>query len=287
MRVSAATGCMVEQFAERTANPHNSRCPGARTRRPVPTALTVAPAKSAVAGRANGPGLPGAVRPPAQLARSHQKPMSDAITADHEHDHEANVLEVIHQHVEERVPDAPVYPTQRDIARAAGLSLGMTNAILKRLAKKGFVTMKHINGRNIHYLVTPEGIEMIAKRSYRYLRRTVGHIVRYKERFRGWLQEQKEAGIDTIVFVGPSDLDFLVEWCVEAEGMHYTRHSTTSELTHTPAAPHTTVILSEQLGTSAAPTAPLAPTLASTPASTPAGANEPTLLSAILTLPEG
>ena len=50
----------------------------------------------------------------------------------------------------------------------------MTNSILKRLATKGFLSMRKVNARNIHYLVTPEGIDLIARRSYRYLRRTVG-----------------------------------------------------------------------------------------------------------------
>ena len=44
----------------------------------------------------------------------------------------------------------------------------MTNSILKRLATKGFLTMRKVN-RNIHYLVTAEGIDLIARRN-RYLR---------------------------------------------------------------------------------------------------------------------
>ena len=34
----------------------------------------------------------------------------------------------------------------------------MTNAILKRLATKGFISMRKVNARNIHYLVTADGI---------------------------------------------------------------------------------------------------------------------------------
>ncbi len=43
----------------------------------------------------------------------------------------------------------------------------MTNAILKRLAAKGFITMRRVNSRNIQYAVTPEGVDAIARRSYR------------------------------------------------------------------------------------------------------------------------
>lgn len=114
-------------------------------------------------------------------------------------------------------------PAQRDIAHAVGLSLGMTNAILKRLAKKGFVTMQRINGRTIHYLVTPDGIDLIARRSYRYLRRTVGHVVRYKERLRAALHRFRQEGGREVLLVGESDLDFLVEWCAHAEGLRLNR----------------------------------------------------------------
>ena len=134
-------------------------------------------------------------------------------------DHELQVLAHLHDH--ERAK-------QRDIAGAIGLSLGMTNAILKRLAGKGLITMRRLNSRNIHYLVTPTGVDAIAKRSYRYLRRTVGHIVRYKQRVRSILREAagtgaKGSGVGTVLLVGESDLDFLVEWCAEKEGLTFDR----------------------------------------------------------------
>ena len=64
------------------------------------------------------------------------------------HDHELDVLSQIHHNQMVK---------QRDIAHAIGLSLGMTNSILKRLATKGFLTMRKVHARNIHYLVTAEG----------------------------------------------------------------------------------------------------------------------------------
>ena len=129
---------------------------------------------------------------------------------------ETQLLEALHNHTQ-----TGHHPAQRDLANALGLSLGMVNAILKRLAHKGFVTMQRINGRNSHYLVTPDGIDLIARRSYRYVRRTVGHIVRYKERLREFCRDRKENGVRSVVLVGESDLDFLVEWCAEAEGLDY------------------------------------------------------------------
>ena len=134
-------------------------------------------------------------------------------------DHELDVLSQIHHNQAVK---------QRDIAHAIGLSLGMTNSILKRLAAKGFIAMRKVNARNIHYLVTPDGIELIARRSYRYLRRTVGHVVRYKERMLEILQTVAAPppdgrGITGVVLLGESDLEFLVEWCAEKTGLSF-RH---------------------------------------------------------------
>ena len=86
-----------------------------------------------------------------------------------------------------------------------GMSLGMTNAILKRLVLKGYLSIRKVNNRNIAYAVTPAGVEVIAKRSYRYLRRTIGNIVRYKEaieglvrKVRAWLRETIGIAYDPI-----------------------------------------------------------------------------------------
>ncbi len=62
----------------------------------------------------------------------------------------------------------------------------MANSILKRLAGKGFIAMRRVNARNIHYLVTPDG-----------------------------------RGVTGVVLVGESDLEFLVEWCAEKSGLSF------------------------------------------------------------------
>ena len=147
--------------------------------------------------------------------------MSQPQTIDITHDHELEVLSQIHRN--EAVK-------QRDIAHAIGLSLGMTNAILKRLAAKGFIAMRKVNARNIHYLVTPDGVDLIARRSYRYLRRTVGHVVRYKEAMLDLLEAAAAAppegkGATEVVLVGESDLEFLVEWCAQKHDLHFRRQT--------------------------------------------------------------
>ena len=100
---------------------------------------------------------------------------------------------------------------QRDLARIIGLSLGMANAILKRLVQKGLLKIQKVNNRNIRYVVSPRGMERIARRSYRYFRQTVKNVVYYKEAIEELLDLVKARGVTEIVLIGPSDLDFIVE----------------------------------------------------------------------------
>jgi len=105
---------------------------------------------------------------------------------------------------------------QRDLARIIGLSLGMTNSILKRLAKKGLLQIKKVNNRNIQYVVSPKGMEAIAFRSYRYFKRTIKNVVSYKEAMDGLIREVKQRGFNSLLLVGKSDLDFIVEhFCIK------------------------------------------------------------------------
>ena len=101
---------------------------------------------------------------------------------------------------------------QRDISKKIGISLGMTNIILKRLVKKGLLQTKKINNRNIKYLVSSKGLEFIAKRSYLYFKKTVKSIINYKEAILSLLSIIKEKGYKGVSLIGNSCIDFLIEF---------------------------------------------------------------------------
>jgi len=111
----------------------------------------------------------------------------------------------------ERISRSKSTIRQRDLARIIGLSLGMTNSILKRLTSKGLLQVKKVNNRNIQYVVSPAGMEAIALRSYRYFKRTLKNVVSYKEAMDELLQEVMQKGLRRLVLIGKSDLDFIVE----------------------------------------------------------------------------
>ena len=123
-------------------------------------------------------------------------------------EHEIEILRNIYNHKEQI--------HQRDLARIVGLSLGMTNAILKRLVKKGWLKIKKVNNRNIQYIVSPRGIDEITRRSYRYFKRTIKNVVYYKEAISALIKSVKDKGYKGLVLIGKSDLDFIVEhFCIK------------------------------------------------------------------------
>jgi len=110
---------------------------------------------------------------------------------------------------------------QRDLAKIAGLSLGMTNTILKRLVEKGLITIKKVNNRNIVYAVSPRGIEEISARSYKFFKRTIKNIVVYKEAIDGIIKDTKKKGFTKIYLAGKSDIEFIVEHMCSKNHMQY------------------------------------------------------------------
>ena len=129
---------------------------------------------------------------------------------------------------------------QRDLAFIVGKSLGMTNAILKRLTERGLLAVRKVNNRNISYIVTPHGLKALAGRSYRYFKRTIKNVVYYKDAIelevRSFLKEGSPQGgpedlkLVHLVLVGASDLDFIVEHLASKHGLGFLRQAGVEEL---------------------------------------------------------
>jgi len=113
--------------------------------------------------------------------------------------------------------------SQREIAREAGLSLGMTNALLKRFVERGWVSVRHINARNLHYALTPEGVNEVARRTYRFFKRSARNASFYKERLEELVLRKKREGFTRIVLAGASDLDFIFDYLCERHGLLFVK----------------------------------------------------------------
>lgn len=106
------------------------------------------------------------------------------------------------------------YPkaSQRDLATAINMSLGMTNALLKRFAEKGWICVNKISSKNIQYILTPTGLNELAHRSYRYLKKTMKTVIDYKDLILSVIKDCKEKGINEVVLVGSTNIQFIIEY---------------------------------------------------------------------------
>ncbi len=103
--------------------------------------------------------------------------------------------------------------SQRELASSTNLSLGMTNALLKRFSDKGWLYMKKISARNIQYVLTPTGMNELMHRSSRYFKRTARLMKDYKEIICDVIYK---SNCKSVLIVGNTDLEFLFDFACTA-----------------------------------------------------------------------
>ena len=120
---------------------------------------------------------------------------------------------------------------QRAIAARSGISLGMTNLIIKRLTNMGYIKAKQLDKKKIQYLLTPQGFAEKARKSYAYTRRTIGLFKTTKEKIRDLILEEHRKGAVRFIIEGNSDLCDLTESAYRSlaiEGSTLQRHDNLS-----------------------------------------------------------
>lgn len=110
---------------------------------------------------------------------------------------------------------------QREIAAGMGVSLGMANIVLRRFAGKGWIMAKRLSARNIRYILTPEGMNELAHRSYRYMRRTFTEVRECASAVEANIMQAKVHGCTKVVLYGESDIALIIEWAAKRAGLEF------------------------------------------------------------------
>ena len=93
-------------------------------------------------------------------------------------------------------------PTQRELARDLNISLGLVNAFIKRLAKKGYFKITHIPKNRVKYLLTTKGALEKSRLTYRYLRYSVGFYREIREMLITLFGRLENEGVRRITLYG-------------------------------------------------------------------------------------
>lgn len=111
----------------------------------------------------------------------------------------------------DRIGDNSGKITQRQIAQHTGLSLGLTNLILKRLTKKGYIKIRQLTPKKMHYFLTPKGITEKTSKSYRYIFKTFKEIRNINNRIQTLFQQEYQLGGRKIGIIGDSELTEIIK----------------------------------------------------------------------------
>ena len=113
---------------------------------------------------------------------------------------------------------------QRDMAEAIGMSLGMTNLLLKELSAKGWMLMRKFSPRKVQYVLTPEGMKELSRRSYRYLKKSIRNVADCRAQLEALVLRAKGSGAVGVHLVGGSDLDFVLEHLCRQHSLSFRMH---------------------------------------------------------------
>jgi len=95
--------------------------------------------------------------------------------------------------------------SQRELSHKFGIALGVTNACLKRMGRRGWIRITGFNHHKIGYYLTPKGFAEKAKLTLHLVSWTVQHYSALKEIIGKKFLEMQDKGIERIAFYGVSD----------------------------------------------------------------------------------
>ena len=108
--------------------------------------------------------------------------------------------------------------SQRSLSQRIGIALGLTNFLMRRLVRKGWVRVIRISPTRVRYLLTPEGIAEKARMSRLLLQDSVRFYLTVRDRIHKSLSAAAVASADRasrIVFFGAGEVAEIAYVCLQ------------------------------------------------------------------------
>jgi DNA-binding MarR family transcriptional regulator len=95
--------------------------------------------------------------------------------------------------------------SQRELSHKFGIALGVTNACIKRMARRGLIRLKGLPPRRIAYYLTPKGFAEKSKLMLHFFSYNIQHYAEMKRVISKKLLEMEQSGVKRVAFFGVSD----------------------------------------------------------------------------------
>lgn len=96
--------------------------------------------------------------------------------------------------------------SQRGLAKRLGIALGLTNLLLRRMAKKGYIKAINVRKNRIRYLLTRQGIAEKTRLTYEYLDSSLYLYRKVRQTLKENLARLKAEGLEAVVLHGTGEL---------------------------------------------------------------------------------
>ena len=114
-----------------------------------------------------------------------------------------------------RRPDA----TQRELSKRIGVALGLTNLMLRRLVKKGYIKISGTKHSRIRYLITPQGILEKSRLTYEFIQYSVQLYTRVRQFLRQQLAIVAQRGHRRVLLYGTGELAEIAFLTIQEMGL--------------------------------------------------------------------
>lgn len=102
--------------------------------------------------------------------------------------------------------------SQKILSEKTGISVGLINAVLKKMIHRGYVKAKSINKKKVHYLLTTKGSAQMIRRTYLSIVNTVRHYQQLETKIRtSLLQISQTTGKNKFLVAGEGELPEIIK----------------------------------------------------------------------------
>jgi DNA-binding MarR family transcriptional regulator len=106
--------------------------------------------------------------------------------------------------------------TQASLAAQLGVAVGSINWYLKRLIRKGYVKVTHLQRRKLKYFVTPQGVAVKARLTSQYMEASLRVYRQLREAARDIVTELQQAGCEAVHVEGGGEAQEILRLtCLE------------------------------------------------------------------------
>lgn len=106
-------------------------------------------------------------------------------------------------------------PSQRDLAQQLGVSLGLVNAFVRRLARKGYFKVTRVPKNRARYILTPRGALEKTHLTLEYIQFSLAFYHDARQKVRRVLAALARQGTRRIVFYGIGDVAEMAFICLQ------------------------------------------------------------------------